>query len=53
MGSYAVTGSASRIGAAVTERLRAAGHSVIEVDLCDADAVEDLGSLEGRCHKPC
>ncbi|WP_433299726.1 SDR family oxidoreductase [Pseudonocardia sp. CA-142604] len=48
MGSYAVTGSASGIGAAVTERLRAAGHSVIEVDLRDTDVVADLGAPEGR-----
>jgi nucleoside-diphosphate-sugar epimerase len=48
MGSYAVTGSASGIGAAVTARLRTAGHSVIEVDLRDADVVADLGTPEGR-----
>lgn len=46
--SYAVTGSASGIGAAVTGRLRAAGHSVIEVDLHDAGIVADLGTPEGR-----
>ncbi|MBF8193510.1 SDR family oxidoreductase [Nonomuraea sp. K274] len=48
MSSYAVTGSASGIGAAVTGRLRAAGHSVIEVDLHDADILADLGTPEGR-----
>ncbi|WP_329081040.1 MULTISPECIES: SDR family oxidoreductase [unclassified Streptosporangium] len=48
MGTYAVTGSASGMGAAVTERLRAAGHSVIGVDLRDADIIADLATPEGR-----
>ncbi|BCB75212.1 SDR family oxidoreductase [Phytohabitans flavus] len=48
MTSYAVTGSASGIGAAVAGRLRAAGHCVIGVDLHDADIVADLGTPEGR-----
>lgn len=48
MGIYAVTGSASGMGAAVAERLRAAGHTVIGVDLHDADIIADLGTPEGR-----
>ncbi|MEV6160657.1 SDR family oxidoreductase [Streptomyces sp. NPDC052052] len=50
MGTYAVTGSASGMGAASAARLRAAGHRVIGVDLRDADVVADLGSAEGRAH---
>jgi NAD(P)-dependent dehydrogenase (short-subunit alcohol dehydrogenase family) len=48
MGTYAVTGSASGMGAAVVERLCAAGHTVIGVDLHDADVIADLGTPEGR-----
>jgi len=48
MGTYAVTGSASGMGHAVAERLRAAGHRVIGVDLRDADVVADLSTPEGR-----
>ncbi|HJQ04573.1 MAG TPA: SDR family oxidoreductase [Nocardioides sp.] len=48
MGTYAVTGSASGMGAAVVERLRAAGHTVITVDLRDADVVADLSTPLGR-----
>lgn len=43
-----VTGSASGIGAAVCERLRAAGTRVIGVDLRDADVVADLSDAAGR-----
>ncbi|MFF2327113.1 MULTISPECIES: SDR family oxidoreductase [unclassified Streptomyces] len=50
MGTYAVTGSASGMGAASSARLRAAGHRVIGVDLRDADVVADLGTAEGRTH---
>lgn len=46
--TYAVTGSASGMGAAVVERLKAAGHSVITVDIQAADVVADLSSAEGR-----
>ena len=42
MGTYVVTGSASGMGAAVVERLRAAGHDVITVDIRDADIAADL-----------
>lgn len=48
MGTYAVTGSASGMGSAVTERLNAAGHSVIDVDLHDAHINADLATPEGR-----
>jgi len=48
MGVYAVTGSASGIGGAVTERLRSAGHEVIGVDLRDAEVVADLSEPSGR-----
>ncbi|HVW79821.1 MAG TPA: SDR family NAD(P)-dependent oxidoreductase [Mycobacteriales bacterium] len=46
--TYAVTGSASGIGAAVGERLGAAGHRVIGVDRVDADVVADLSTPAGR-----
>ena len=48
MGTIAVTGSASGIGAATTDRLQADGHQVIGVDLHDADVVADLATPEGR-----
>ncbi len=48
MGTYAVTGSASGMGEAVTTRLHAAGHRTITVDLRDADVVADLSTPEGR-----
>ena len=48
MGTYVVTGSASGMGAATTELLRAAGHTVVGVDQRDADVVADLGTPEGR-----
>ncbi|MEI7057283.1 SDR family oxidoreductase [Nocardioides sp. CCNWLW239] len=48
MAVYAVTGSASGMGAAVVERLLAAGHRVVTVDLRDADVVADLSTPEGR-----
>jgi NAD(P)-dependent dehydrogenase (short-subunit alcohol dehydrogenase family) len=48
MATYAVTGSASGMGRAAAERLRAAGHSVIGVDLRDADVIADLSTPEGR-----
>jgi NAD(P)-dependent dehydrogenase (short-subunit alcohol dehydrogenase family) len=50
MGTIAVTGSASGIGAAVTAVMRNAGHRVIGVDLHDAEVVADLGTADGRAH---
>jgi NAD(P)-dependent dehydrogenase (short-subunit alcohol dehydrogenase family) len=49
MGSYAVTGSASGMGRAVADKLRAAGHTVIGVDLRDAEVTADLSTAHGRC----
>ena len=48
MSVYAVTGSASGMGAAVVARLRAAGHEVVTVDRRDADVVADLSTAAGR-----
>jgi NAD(P)-dependent dehydrogenase (short-subunit alcohol dehydrogenase family) len=48
--AYAVTGSASGIGAAVRERLTAAGHRVLGVDQRDAEVIADLGKADGRSH---
>ncbi|WP_435772015.1 SDR family oxidoreductase [Nocardioides sp. SYSU DS0651] len=48
MGTYAVTGSASGMGAAVVERLVGAGHAVIGVDIKDAHVVADLATPAGR-----
>jgi NAD(P)-dependent dehydrogenase (short-subunit alcohol dehydrogenase family) len=48
VGTICVTGSASGIGAATRRRLEAAGHSVVGVDLRDAEVVADLSTPEGR-----
>ncbi|MCV7385526.1 SDR family oxidoreductase [Mycolicibacter longobardus] len=48
MGVYAVTGSASGMGRQAAEKLRAAGHTVIGVDLRDAEVIADLSSAGGR-----
>lgn len=48
MGTYVVTGSASGMGHQAAERLRAAGHTVIGVDLRDAEVVADLSTRTGR-----
>jgi NAD(P)-dependent dehydrogenase (short-subunit alcohol dehydrogenase family) len=45
---YVVTGSASGIGKATLERLRAHGHTVFGVDIRDADITVDLTTDEGR-----
>jgi NAD(P)-dependent dehydrogenase (short-subunit alcohol dehydrogenase family) len=50
MGTIAITGAGSGIGAATTARLRADGHTVIGVDLRGADIEADLGTAEGRAH---
>lgn len=48
MGTICITGSASGMGAATAARLRADGHTVIGVDVRDADIVADLGTPDGR-----
>src|SRR5215211_4382482 len=48
MGTIAITGSASGMGAATVERLTADGHRVVGVDLRDAEVIADLATPEGR-----
>ena len=48
MGTYALTGSASGIGAVLASSLAAAGHRVITIDIKDADIIADLTTPEGR-----
>ncbi len=48
MGTYAVTGAASGIGAATAERLRRDGYHVIGIDRNDCDVTADLSSAAGR-----
>ncbi len=48
MGIYAITGGATGIGAAIKQRLRNDGHTVIVADLKDADIIADLSSSDGR-----
>jgi len=48
MSAYVVSGSASGIGAAVSSRLRADGHTVIGVDLRGAEVIADLATVGGR-----
>lgn len=48
--THLVTGSASGIGRALAQRLRAAGHRVIGVDLRDAEIIADLSTVTGREH---
>lgn len=48
MGTYAMTGGATGIGAAIKQRLRDAGNEVIVVDIKDADIVADLATEAGR-----
>jgi len=45
---YVITGGATGIGAAVKEKLRARGDTVIVVDIKDADIVADLATPAGR-----
>ncbi|PXW30754.1 UNVERIFIED_CONTAM: NAD(P)-dependent dehydrogenase (short-subunit alcohol dehydrogenase family) [Williamsia faeni] len=48
MGVYVVTGSASGMGREVAAKLIAAGHTVIGVDLKDAEVIADLSTAAGR-----
>lgn len=48
MGTYVVTGGASGIGAAISQQLQTEGHSVLTVDIQQADIVADLAGSEGR-----
>jgi NAD(P)-dependent dehydrogenase (short-subunit alcohol dehydrogenase family) len=48
VGTYVITGSASGIGGATRARLENAGHTVIGVDLRDAEVVADLGDPQAR-----
>lgn len=48
MALYAVSGSASGIGGATRSKLEQAGHTVIGIDLHDAEVVADLSTAEGR-----
>jgi NAD(P)-dependent dehydrogenase (short-subunit alcohol dehydrogenase family) len=48
VGTVCVTGSASGIGAATRRRLEDGGHTVVGVDLRDAEVVADLASADGR-----
>ena len=48
MAIYALTGGATGIGAALKDKLRARGDTVIVVDIQAADIVADLSTVEGR-----
>ncbi|MEV8454009.1 SDR family oxidoreductase [Streptomyces sp. NPDC052095] len=48
MGTIAVTGAASGMGASIAARLTEQGHRVIGVDLRGTDVDADLGTPEGR-----
>ncbi len=48
MRTYVVTGAASGIGLATTKLLTEQGHTVLGVDLHDADITADLGTPTGR-----
>ncbi len=48
MKTYAVTGAASGIGAAIKQQLISEGHAVISIDIANADIVADLGTEQGR-----
>jgi NAD(P)-dependent dehydrogenase (short-subunit alcohol dehydrogenase family) len=48
VGTVAITGSASGMGAATAKRLRDAGTRVVGVDVQAADVVADLSSPDGR-----
>ncbi|MDE0842347.1 MAG: SDR family oxidoreductase [Halioglobus sp.] len=48
MGTYAITGGASGIGASIREKLEGEGHRVLVVDIQNADIIADLSTVEGR-----
>lgn len=48
MATYAITGSASGMGRETAQRLRDNGHTIIGVDIKDADIVADLSIPDGR-----
>lgn len=48
MGQYAMTGGATGIGAAIKQQLLADGHSVVVIDIKDADIEADLSTPDGR-----
>ena len=48
MSTFVLTGSASGIGAATRNRLEAAGHRVVGVDVQSADVTVDLRTAAGR-----
>jgi NAD(P)-dependent dehydrogenase (short-subunit alcohol dehydrogenase family) len=48
MGTYAISGAASGMGRETAQRLRDDGHTVIGVDVKDADIVVDLSTPRGR-----
>jgi NAD(P)-dependent dehydrogenase (short-subunit alcohol dehydrogenase family) len=48
MGTYALTGGASGIGAALLATMADQGHEVINIDIKDADIIADLSTVEGR-----
>lgn len=48
MATIVITGSAGGIGAATRKRLEAGGHTVIGVDVRDAEVVADLSTPAGR-----
>jgi len=48
MGTIAISGCATGIGAASRQALEAEGHTVIGIDIKDAEVIGDLGTREGR-----